>query len=69
MTYFIILILGLYLVSASVSAESGVKLSVSVLVSAESNCLTFGLVSVSAETENSLSVGLYSKVPLLHHCL
>ena len=42
----------------SVSAESLIKLSVSVSVSAESHLCTFGLVSVSAETRNSLSVGL-----------
>src|SRR6218665_2591969 len=41
-------------VSASVSAESVVKLS----VSAESQFMTFGGVSVSAETRNSVSVGL-----------
>src|SRR6218665_302473 len=43
------------LVSASVSAEGVVKLS----VSAESQFMTFGRVSVSAETRNSVSVGLY----------
>src|SRR6218665_3820323 len=46
-------------VSASVSAEGAVKLSASVLFSAESQFMTFGRVSVSAETRNSLSVGLY----------
>src|SRR6218665_1935775 len=46
-------------VSASVSAEGVVKLSAS--VSAESQFMTFGRVSVSAETRNSLSVGLYLK--------
>ena len=40
--------------SVSVSAESLIKLS----VSAESHLGTFGLLSVSAETRNSLSVGL-----------
>ena len=43
-------------VSDSVSAESVVKLSVS--VPAESQFTTFGRVSVSAETRNSVSVGL-----------
>src|SRR6218665_1094786 len=43
-------------VSASVSAEGVVKLSAS--VSAESQFMTFGRVSVSAETRNSVSVGL-----------
>src|SRR6218665_3514747 len=45
------------LVYLSVSAEGVVKLSAS--VSAESPFMTFGRVSVSAETRNSLSVGLY----------
>src|SRR6218665_1218302 len=43
-------------VSASVSADGVVKLSAS--VSAESQFTTFGQVSVSAETRNSVSVGL-----------
>src|SRR6218665_880718 len=45
--------------SASVSAEGVVKLSASVSVSAKSQFMTFGRVSVSAETRNSVSVGLY----------
>jgi len=45
--------------SVSVSVEGVVKLSVS--VSAESQFMTFSRVSVSAETKNSVSVGLYFK--------
>src|SRR6218665_1246822 len=44
--------------SASVSAEGVVKLSAPVSVSAESQFMTFGRVLVSAETRNSVSVGL-----------
>src|SRR6218665_996541 len=44
--------------SASVSAEGVVKLSAPVSVSAESQFITFGLVSVSAETRNLVVVGL-----------
>src|SRR6218665_2664131 len=42
----------------SVSAEDVVELSASVSVSAESQFMTFGRGSVSAETRNSVSVGL-----------
>jgi len=46
-------------VSASVLAEGLVKLLVSSLVLAKSQYITFGVVSVSAETRHLVSVGLY----------
>ena len=47
-----------YSVYFSVSAEVVVKLLVSASVSAESQCIIFGMVSFSAETKNLVSVGL-----------
>jgi hypothetical protein len=48
----------------SVSAEGVVKLS----VSAESQFITFGMVSVLAETKNVVSVSLYWKDQGLYLC-
>jgi hypothetical protein len=47
-----------------VSAEGVVKLSVNVLASVSAECqyITFGMVSLSAETKNLVLVGLYKAV-------